>query len=199
MLYDDDYYDNSYDELCTYYPTYYKDVEEMQAILKAEGDMADGIKSGVERVIGDCYIDTSDEQTTAKRERFLHIHMHGDRSLADRKRLVKSYFVGAGKMSASLLSDIIGTYTGATSECRFEPCDIAGNNMVYIDSERGTETTFYSSDIIELIRAKLPAHLPFELNVVYRNECVVQNEIIFGYSEQVLCGQHLCGQGVNDL
>lgn len=199
MLYDGDYYDSSYDELCTYYPTYYKDVAEMQAVLTAEGDMADGIKDGIERVLGNCFIDTADEQTISELETFLHIHLHGDRSLQDRRRLVKSYYVGSGKMSGSLLSDIIGTYTGATSKCRFEPCDIAGNNMVYIDSERGTETTFYSSDIIELVRAKLPAHIPFELNVVYRNECAVQNEIIFGYSAQVLCGQHLCGQGVSDL
>ena len=199
MLYDEDYYASSYDELVTYYPTYYKDIKEMQAVLKSEGDMADNVKSGIERVLGDCFIDTSDEQTTAKRERFLHIHLHGDRSLADRKRLVKSYFVGAGKMSESLLSEIIGTYTGATSKCRFEPCDIAGNNALYIDSERGPEATFYSSDIMELIWAKLPAHIPFELNVVYRNEVQVKNEMIFGYSAQILCGQHLCGQEVTAL
>lgn len=199
MLYDNDYYARTYDELVTFYPTYYKDVQEMQAILEAEGELADDVKMNIERVLGDCFIDTADEQTIAELEVFLHIHLHGDRSLADRRRLVKSYFVGSGKLSSSLLSDIIGTYTGSTSESRFEPYDIAGNNALYIDTERGAESNFYASDIMELIRAKLPAHIPFEFDVVYRNETEISNEITFGYPVAVNCGQHLCGQGVTEL
>lgn len=198
MLFDD-YYDSTYDELVTYYPTFYNEVKEMQAVLKAEGDLIDGVKDGIETVFGDCFIDSADEATIAKLETFLHIHMHGERSLDDRRRLVKSYFVGSGKLSASLLSDIIGTYTGAKSQCRFEPCDTQGNNCLYIDSERGTETSFYASDIMELIRAKLPAHIAYQFNVVYENELQINNEIVFGYPTIAGCGELLCGQGVNDL
>jgi len=198
MLFNDQY-DSTYDELATYYPTFYNEVKEMQAVLKAEGDLIDDVKSGIETVFGDCFIDSADEKTIAKLETFLHIHMHGERSLEDRRRLVKSYFVGSGKLSASLLSDIIGTYTGAESRCRFEPCDIEGNNCLYIDSERGTESNFYASDIMELLRAKLPAHIAYQFNVVYENEVQVSNEITFGYPVVVNCGQHLCGQGVTDL
>jgi hypothetical protein len=194
-----DYYDCTYDELVTYYPTFYNEVKEMQAVLKAEGDLIDDVKSGIETVFGDCFIDSADEKTIAKLETFLHIHMHGERSLDDRRRLVKSYFVGSGKLSASLLSDIIGTYTGAKSQCRFEPCDIEGNNALYIDTERGAESNFYASDIMALVRAKLPAHIAYQLNVVYENECTVQNEIVFGYPVVANCGQHLCGQGVTEL
>lgn len=199
MLFDDDYYASSYDELKTYYPTYYNDVTEMQAILKAQGDMLDDVKNGIEQLFGDCFIDTADEATIAKLETFLHIHIRTGRTLEERRRLVKSYFVGSGKMSASLLSDIIGTYTGAESQCRYEPCDIMGNNALYIDTERGTESSFYASDIMELIRAKLPAHIPFEFDVVYRNETEISNEIVFGYPVIANCGQHLCGQGVTEL
>jgi len=194
-----DYYDCTYDELVTYYPTFYNEVKEMQAVLKAEGNLIDDVKSGIETVFGNCFIDSADEKTIAKLETFLHIHMHGERSLDDRRRLVKSYFVGSGKLSASLLSDIIGTYTGAASKCRFEPCDIEGNNALYIDTERGAETNFYASDIMELIRAKLPAHIPFEFDVVYENEVQISNEIVFGYPVTANCGELLCGQGVNDL
>lgn len=199
MLYDNDYYASTYDELVTFYPMFYKEVKEMQAVLKAEGDLIDDLKDGVERVFGDCFIDTADEATIAKLETFLHIHMRSGRTLDDRRRLVKSYFVGSGKLSASLLSDIIETYTGSTSESKFEPCDLAGDNALYIDTERGEESSFFASDIMELIRAKLPAHIPFEFNVVYRNEVTVSNEIIFGYPVVVSCGEHLCGQGVTDL
>lgn len=194
-----DYYASSYDELKTYYPTFYTEVKEMQAVLKAEGDLIDDVKSGIETVFGDCFIDSADEKTIAKLETFLHIHMHGERSLDDRRRLVKSYFVGSGKLSASLLSDIIGTYTGAKSQCRFEPCDIQGNNALFIDTERGAETSFYASDIMELIRAKLPAHISFQFNVVYESKVQISNEIIFGYPVTANCGNILCGQGVNDL
>ena len=195
----DDYYDSTYDELVTYYPTFYNEVKEMQAVLKAEGDLIDDVKSGIETVFGDCFIDSADEATIAKLETFLHIHMHGERSLDDRRRLVKSYFVGSGKLSASLLSDIIGTYTGANSQFRFEPCDIEGNNCLYIDSERGAETNFYASDIMELLRAKLPAHIAYQFNVVYENEVQVSNEIVFGYPTIAGCGELLCGQEVTAL
>lgn len=199
MLYDDSYYTSTYDELVTYYPTFYNEVKEMQAVLKAEGDMIDDVKSGIETVLGNCFIDTADEKTIAKLETFLHIHIHGEKSLDDRRRLVKSYFVGSGKLSASLLSDIIGTYTGAESKCRLEPFDSNRNNLLYIDSERGKETSFYASDIMELIRAKLPAHIPFELNVLYENEVQVSNEIVFGYPALKQCGELLCGQEVTAL
>ena len=198
MLFND-YYSSTYEEIVNYSPDYYTEVKEMQAVYKAEGDLIDDVKDGIEKVFGNCFIDTADEATIAKMEAFLHIHMHGERSLEDRRRLVKSYYVGAGKISASLLSDIIGTYTGAESICKFEPCDIQGNNALYIDSERGTETSFYASDIMELIRAKLPAHIPFELSVMYENEVQVSNEIVFGYPTIAGCGELLCGQGVNDL
>lgn len=195
MLFDDQY-DSSYDELVTYYPTYYKDVKEMQEVLKTEGDLIDGVKVSIEQVLGDGFIDTADEATIAKLEKFLHIHMRGTRTLDERRRLVKSYFVGAGKLSAGLLSDIIGTYTGAASKCKFEPFDNSGNNMLYIDSERGPETTFYASDIIELIGAKLPAHIAFQFNVEYRFESSIKNEIVFGYPVNKSCGDMLAGQEV---
>jgi len=193
------YYDTTYEEIVNYVPDYYTEVKEMQAVYKAEGDLLDDIKDGIEKVFGDCFIDSADEATIAKLEQFLNIHMHGERSLDDRRRLVKSYYVGAGKMSASLLSDMIGTYTGAKSQCRFEPCDIQGNNALYIDTERGAETSLYASDIMALVRAKLPAHIAYQLNVVYENECTVQNEIVFGYPMIANCGILNCGQGVNDL
>jgi len=193
------YYDTTYEEIVNYVPDYYTEVKEMQAVYKAEGDLLNDIKDGIEKVFGDCFIDSADEATVAKLEQFLNIHMHEERSLEDRRRLVKSYFVGAGKMSASLLSDIIGTYTGAKSQCRFEPCDIEGNNALYIDTERGAETNFYASDIMELIRAKLPAHIPFEFDVVYENEVQVSNEIVFGYPMIATCGELLCGQEVTAL
>lgn len=193
------YYATTYEEIVNYSPDYYTEVKEMQAVYKAEGDTLDGVKDGIEKVFDNCFIDTMDEATIAKMEGFLHIHMRGRRTLEERRKLVKSYFVGAGKMSSSLLSDIISTYTRSKSECEFIPCDVQGNNKLYIDTKRGEEASFYASDIIELIRAKLPAHIPFQFNVVYENECTIQNEIVFGYPVIANCGELLCGQGVNDL
>lgn len=189
----------TYEEIVNCSPGYYTEVTEMQAVYKAEGDALDDVKEGIEKVFDDCFIDTMDEATVTKMEGFLHIHMHGQKTLEERRKLVKSYFVGAGKMSASLLSDIISTYTGASSSCEFKSCDAQGNNKLYIDTERGEETSFYASDIMELVRAKLPAHIAYQFDVVYHNSCVVQNEIIFGYPVIPNCGILNCGQEVTDL
>jgi len=193
------YYDTTYEEIVVFSPDYYTEVKEIQAVYKTEGDLIDDVKAGIEKVFGNCYIDTMDEATIAMLEVFLHIHLHGQRTLEERRKLVKSYFVGAGKMSASLLSDIIGTYTGSKSKCEFKSCDAQGNNKLYIDTERGSETSFYASDIMELIGAKLPAHIAYQFDVVYENKCTVQNEIIFGYPVIPNCGILNCGQEVTDL
>lgn len=193
MLFDD-YYKSSYDQLVTYYPTFYIDVVEMQAVLKAEGDMLDGVKDGIERVFGNCFVDSADEKTIEKLEGFLHIHLRTQKSLEERRRLVKSYLAGSGKLSSALLGDMIAVYTGASSTFEFKPFDEQGNNRLFIDTERGAEISFYPSDIMELISAKLPAHIPYQFNVVYEYGTAAGNEMVFGYPVESYCGNKLAGQ-----
>lgn len=168
MKFYDKYWESNYDELITYYPRYYRDVLEMVEILKAHGGIADDLEDNIEQVYLNNFIDYADEATILELERFLGIGLNKQRSLEERRRLVKSFFVGFGKVSATMLEEMIESYTGAEVKSRFEITDEAGNNTLYLDFERGDVETLYMSDIIFLLGKKIPAHIRWQAELTYR-------------------------------
>lgn len=167
------YFANNYEELITYYPRFYREVFEMVEILKAHGRIDDELEDNIEQTYLNCFIDFSDEATIGKLEKFLRIGTDRSRTLEERRRLVKSFFVGFGKVSASLICKMIGAYTNASVSCRFEPFDSERNNLLYIDFRRNGSETIYMSDILLLLQRKLPAHIAYRPEVVYRFPVVV--------------------------
>lgn len=168
MKFYDKYFKNNYEELITYYPRFYRDVFEMVEILKANGRISDRLEEDIEQAYLNCFIEYADEATITKLEKFLMIGLNKSRTLEERRRLVKSYFVGFGKVSAAMLEEMITSYTNAPVRSRFEPFDEEGNNRLYIEFERGKEPTLYMSDIMLLLSKKLPAHIDYQAAVVYR-------------------------------
>ena len=164
------YYPGNYEELITYYPKFYRDVLEMRAILEAHGAVLDELEDNIELVFFNNFIDTADEQTIADLERFLGIKLNRSRSLEVRRRFVKSFFVGFGKVSASILEAIISSYTHDTVRSRFEPFDSAGNNMLHLEYRRGDVPTLYLEDITYLISKKMPAHILWHAMLTYHVE-----------------------------
>lgn len=166
MLYDRAWACN-YDELITYYPLFYRDIKEMDAILRAHGKIADDLEAGIEQVFANNFIDTANEATIERLEKFLDLGLNRSRTLEERRRLVKSFFAGFGSVSASMLEGIVRSYTDAEVSVRFEPFDDAGNNMLYIEFGRGNSPTLYMSDINLLLNKKIPAHIKWQAAVVY--------------------------------
>lgn len=167
MKFYDKYYENNFEELITYYPRFYRDVFEMVEILKAHGRIADEMEANIEQTYLNCFIDYADEEIIEQLEKFLNIGLNKSRTLEERRRLVKSYFVGFGKVSASMLAEMIQSYTGASVDIKFEPFDEEGNNMLYIHFQRGDEPTLYMSDINLLLSKKIPAHIQYQAAVTY--------------------------------
>lgn len=168
MKFYEKYFASNYDELITYYPRFYREVFEMVEILKAHGRIADELEGNIEQTYLNSFIDHADEETITKLEKFLMIGLNKSRSLEERRRLVKSYFVGFGKVSATMLEEMIQSYTNAEVESRFEPSDEEGNNTLYINFQRGKEPTLYMSDINLLLGKKIPAHINWQAAVTYR-------------------------------
>lgn len=168
MKFYEKYFASNYEELITYYPRFYREVFEMVEILKAHGRIADELEDNIEQAYLNSFIDYADEATITKLEKFLMIGLNKSRSLEERRRLVKSYFVGFGKVSASMLEEMITSYTNAPVKSRFEPCDEEGNNQLYIEFERGKEPTLHMSDINLLLGKKIPAHISWQAAIVYK-------------------------------
>lgn len=167
MKFYDKYYENNFEELITYYPRFYRDVFEMVEILKAHGGIADELEANIEQTYLNSFIDYADEETIEQLEKFLNIGLNKSHTLEERRRLVKSYFVGFGKVSSSMLAEMIQSYTGARVDIKFEPFDEEGNNMLYIHFQRGDEPTLYMGDINLLLSKKIPAHIQYQAAVTY--------------------------------
>ncbi len=133
----------------------------MVEILKVHGRIADGIERDIEQTYLNGFIDYADEATISKFEKFLKIGLNKNRTLEERRQLVKSYFIGTGKVSASVISKIIAVYTSSPVICELEPFDDKGNNRLYIEIQNGEDETIYTKDIFALLSKKIPANLMF--------------------------------------
>lgn len=187
MFYNHDF-ECCYDELITYYPVFYRDVREMRAILSAHGKISDDLQANIEQIVANSFIDSADEATITRLEAFLNLGLYKTRPLEERRRLVKSFFVGFGKVSASMLKEMVASYTNADVDIYFEAGDKTGNNFLYINFERGKESTLYMSDIEILLSKKVPAHLKYRTAVIYRYAVGVEARHSAYKNDYELCG-----------
>lgn len=162
------YWKCNYDELITFYPRFYREVFEMDAILRAEGGLADGVQNGIDKMLMNNFIDGADEETLTRLEAFLGLSLMKQRTVEERRRFVKSFFAGQGKVSRTRIAEMIRAYTGADTKCEFYPFDSEGNNRLDIQFDRGSEAVIYISDIYILLAKMLPAHIEYRALLTYR-------------------------------
>lgn len=160
----------TYDELISFYPMFYREVLEMRAILEAEGHVLDDSAKEIYRVLDNAFIDTADNATIARLEKFLRITPEAGSSYEDRRRNIKIYFTGFGKISASKLKDMLFPFTETEAKITFAPADESGNNLLAFEIPRGEKRNFSSADVMELLARRIPAHLWYGVTVIHSEE-----------------------------
>lgn len=183
----------TYEELAAQYPAFYREVYEMQEILKAQGKLADDVMSGIERVFGDQFIDGMDSEVTSEFEKLLGIS-YAKGTLEERRAAVKAHMIGTGKISASAIRRMIKAYSGEEAVCEFKPCDDEGNNALRITAERKSGGKFDFAGIYKMLSSKLPAHISFDLDIGCGCgiEIFCEREIFSNSLPD--CGIYCCGQ-----
>lgn len=151
-----------YEELKTFYPVFYRDVFEMDAIWRAAGGKLDEIEAGVDAVANDTFISMMDAAALSDMEAFLDIAPNKNRTLEVRRKLVASYFVGANHIGAPEIKELVRGYSGDTPEVKFS------KGRIYVCISPPDESSFLSSDIIECLLRKIPAHLALSLSLSYK-------------------------------
>lgn len=167
MFFNSDW-ENCYEELISWYPVFYREVRELKAILQAHGGLADGMQAAIEQVVNNAFVETADVAVIERLESFLGIGLNKSKDIEERRRLMKSYMAGFGKVSASLLAEMISSYTGAEVEAEFTIGDDEGNSWLFINFLRGSEATLYMNDILTLLTKKIPAHIKWQATPTYR-------------------------------
>lgn len=146
---------SGYEELVSYYPIFYRDVREMDAILHICGRMLDGMASAMEAIVLNRFIDTMDEEATARMEVFLYLTGNRGRPLGERKRLIHALLVGHGKMSASKIKEVVQVFTGLPAEVDFI------KEYIAIRVPLAGDYQFSLTDIKSTLGKRMPAHLAF--------------------------------------
>ncbi len=150
-------YDNApksnYEELKTFYPVWYRDVLEMDALWRVFGKQLDGIKKGVIQSIDNNFIWRADAETISEYEKFLYIKSDPSRSLEERKKLVASFFIGNGHFGAQEIKELTEMFTDGACEVRL----IEGAVSVHIVLD--IKATPILDDYYSTLRRKIPAHL----------------------------------------
>lgn len=163
----DKYYQNNFEELLTYYPRFYRDVLEMVEILKAQGRLADALEADIEQTFLNSFIDYADETAIGRLEIFLKIGLNKSRALEERRQIVKSYFIGAGRISASVLAQMLQSIAGCPEpDIRLEPIDEAGNNALLIDFDCQENAAQKLAIVKEILAKKVPAHIPLLITAI---------------------------------
>lgn len=142
-----------YEELKTFYPVFYRDVFEMDAIWRTCGGGMDEIEDDVDRVANSTYISLMDETALAQMEAFLDVPPDGSRTLEERRKLVSSYFLGAVHIGAREIKEIAKAFTEGKCEVSF------ANSEVYIHIKADISDTPPADDFFFILRKKIPAHL----------------------------------------
>lgn len=144
---------DAYEELKTFYPVFYRDVFEMDAIWRTCGGGLDEIETNVDRVANSTFISMMDETALSRMEQFLGIPFDSKRTLEERRSLAASYFLGTGHFGAPEIKELTRAFTDGKCTVSF------GGGVVYIHIKADISDTPQADDYYFMLRKKTPAHL----------------------------------------
>lgn len=184
----------SYEILAKMYPSFYRKIYEMQEILKAQGALADELMTSIEQVFFNQFIDCADENVISGFEKKLGIEPDKAAALEERRRIVKAHLIGGGKVSISIIREMISAYTNADVRCGFSGIDGKKNRILNFVIERGTNSFFNLKDILSLLDTKLPAHISYSFRVDIRKGIEFVYDYKLSSTSLPKCGEFNCGE-----
>jgi len=152
--------DSYHDELASWFPTWYRNVLEMDALWNTWGKLLDNLQSDIVRALNNYFLVSCDQETIEFWERFIDSDMRILHSLEFRRRYIMTHFSGFGKCSATMIKGIIRQFTGLGSTVRFVKCDDVGNHQLIVVMENGDVEEIYLHDMQMIIEKVVPAHIP---------------------------------------
>lgn len=181
-------YDNAwphvYEEIRRFYPVWYRDVLEMDAIWRAQGVELDGVRATVEALIDNGYIMTADLHTIASLEAFLHINPSPGQTLQERRQVVATYVRGQDHIGAPEIKSIAGAFTSGVVDVEF------ALGIISVMVSHPVEEAFNLEACKELLLSRIPAHLALTLveviSTMYPAIAHVVAGLGKGYSETAL-------------
>lgn len=153
-------YDNAwphvYEEIKRFYPVWYRDVLEMDAVWRAQGIELDGVRATVEALIDNGYIMTADLRTIASLEAFLHINPNPEQTLQERRQVVATYVRGQDHIGAPEIRSIVEAFTSGAVDVGFS------KGVISVKASRKASEYLNLDGCLKILHDRIPAHLFLE-------------------------------------
>ncbi|TCX51918.1 MULTISPECIES: DUF2313 domain-containing protein [unclassified Dehalobacter] len=149
-----------FDELKTYLPEFYQQLQEAAAYLAALGVQMDGVHEDTMQARDNNFVFLAGADAVTRLEKFMQIPFDPARTLEDRKRLIASFFVGNNRIGATEIKELIKVFTPSPTDVTFAA------STINVRVTRDIEDTFILGDFYFILLKKIPAHLDLVITVL---------------------------------
>jgi hypothetical protein len=153
----DNAWPSNYEEIKTWYPVWYREVLEMDALWRIWGKHLDDIQEAIILSVDNNFIDHADAQTIGRLETFFGIVYDSPRTLYERRNVIKGFIIGRGKIGRQEIINLISIFTSGTIDVSF------AGGVIYIYVTRDFGDAFNLYDIHLVLDNRIPAHLALDL------------------------------------
>ncbi|NBH99336.1 DUF2313 domain-containing protein [Anaerotruncus sp. 1XD22-93] len=170
---------SGYEEIVASGPGWWTEYREMDAVYRYEGWLLDMISHFTKRLINNQFPGHADEASIRMYESLMNVEYDPGATIEERRQLVSAYYAGTGKLSKSIIQDIIKKYSGLESEIYWD-----GEKMkISIKNEAWADISIQT--IKKILSRRMPAHISFDIfeehpvtGYVYVGAVMQQAEII---------------------
>lgn len=148
--------------MCDIFPRWLLEFYEFDELIKLQANTTQQSQNSIDYIINNRFIDYIDEETAKKYELFLGITNSENRSLEERKAIIKTYFLGNGKVSMSIILNIIETLSNGKVNGYFKDIDSEYNQGIIIEVYDCILGDMLA-EIINILEKRIPAHLNIEV------------------------------------
>lgn len=140
--------------MLNYYPQVIKQILEFQALMYAEGFEIDFLKSDIQLIANNAYLNTMDESRIAEWEEVFELPYKADYSIEDRRDRIIAEFRGNDKLNTAAIESIVSTFTkGSTTS-------FIKDGVLYVQILPPGENKQYRFENVEsALKKRVPAHL----------------------------------------
>lgn len=154
--------------LLNYLPWYERESEVFKEILRAEEIEFDKLELDLEDINKQFFVDTA-TWGLAIYEKELGLPIRPNKSLEERRSIIKAKWRGMGKVDAEMIKAIVKAFTGYEVEVGF-------NGRIIIDFGDANYINVSIKDMINAIEETKPAHLAYNFQKVNKENIVIQDQ-----------------------
>jgi hypothetical protein len=147
-----------YEEIKEMYPVWYREVVDMTALWTVFGTKLEEIKNDILRAVDNNFIDYADAATITKLETFLRITHDEPRTIDERRKVIKAFIVGHGKIGQQQIKELVAVFTNNEVGVEFS------QGVITVTVVQDITNPFRSSDVRFILEARIPAHLALVLS-----------------------------------